>query len=114
PPEAVDASAGGVAQFARRYGFLDKPLRIRFRLLDPSLPSLPGCNGLSDIALDIDSFAALALPLERVFITENETNFLAFPDTARAIVIFGAGYGWEALARADWLHRCPLHYWGDI
>ena len=23
PPEAVDASAGGVAQFARRYGFLD-------------------------------------------------------------------------------------------
>lgn len=114
PPEAVDASAGGVAQFARRYGFLDKPLRIRFRLLDPSLPSLPGCNGLSDIALDIDSFAALALPLERVFITENETNFLAFPDTARAIVIFGAGYGWEALAQADWLHRCALHYWGDI
>ncbi|MFA5685072.1 MAG: Wadjet anti-phage system protein JetD domain-containing protein, partial [Lysobacteraceae bacterium] len=114
PPEAVDASAGGVGQFARRYGFLDKPLRIRFRLLDPSLPSLPGCVGLPDVSLDIDSFATLALPLERVFITENETNFLAFPDTARAIVIFGAGYGSEALARADWLHRCALHYWGDI
>ncbi|MFO0207488.1 MAG: Wadjet anti-phage system protein JetD domain-containing protein, partial [Betaproteobacteria bacterium] len=27
---------------------------------------------------------------------------------------FGAGYGWEPLARASWLHRCQLHYWGDI
>ena len=25
-----------------------------------------------------------------------------------------AGYGWEALARAAWLQRCQLHYWGDI
>lgn len=113
-PEAVDTRASGTAQFARRFGFLDKPVRIRFRLLDPALPSLPGCEGLSDITLDAASFAALALPVERVFITENETNFLAFPEVARAIVVFGAGYGWEALARATWLHRCRLHYWGDI
>jgi hypothetical protein len=53
-------------------------------------------------------------PSQRVFITENETNFLAFPEVADAIVVFGAGYGWEALARASWLHRCQLHYWGDI
>ncbi len=33
---------------------------------------------------------------------------------ARAIAVFGAGYGWEALARAGWLQRCRLHYWGDI
>jgi len=114
PPEVVEPTAGGVGQFARRFGFLDKPVRIRFRLLDPDLPSLPGCKGLPDIMLDAGSFADLALPVERVFITENETNFLAFPPTARAIVIFGAGYGWEALARAAWMHRCPLHYWGDI
>jgi hypothetical protein len=56
----------------------------------------------------------LALPVERVFITENETNFLAFPKMTRAIVVFGAGYGWDALARAAWLHRCRMHYWGDI
>jgi hypothetical protein len=114
PPEAIDTGASGAAQFARRFGFLNKPVRIRFRLLDPALPSLPGCQGLPDITLDAASFAALALPVERVFITENETNFLAFPQVARAIVIFGAGYGWEALARASWLHRCRLHYWGDI
>ncbi|WP_313913500.1 Wadjet anti-phage system protein JetD domain-containing protein [Tahibacter sp.] len=114
PPEAIDTRANGTAQFARRFGFLDKPLRMRFRLLDPALPSLPGCEGLPDITLDAASFASLVLPVERVFITENETNFLAFPQVARAIVVFGAGYGWEALARAAWLHRCHLHYWGDI
>lgn len=114
PPEAIETGAIGVAQFTRRFGFLDKPVRIRFRLLDPTLPSLPGCGGLPDITLDAASFAALALPARRVFITENETNFLAFPAVAGSIVVFGAGYGWEALARASWLHRCQLHYWGDI
>jgi len=118
PPEVIEADATGVAQFTRRFGFLDKPVRIRFRLLDPALPSLPGSQAvpdvLADITLDATSFAALALPVERVFITENETNFLAFPAVAGSIVVFGAGYGWEALSRAEWLHRCQLHYWGDI
>lgn len=114
PAEVVDLSATGVAQFARRYGFLDKPVRIRFRLLDSRVPSLPGCEGLADVTLDAASFATLDLPVERVFITENETNFLAFPEVPRAIVVFGAGYGWEALAQAAWLRRCALHYWGDI
>ncbi|MEP6972371.1 MAG: DUF2220 domain-containing protein, partial [Betaproteobacteria bacterium] len=31
-----------------------------------------------------------------------------------AIVIFGAGYGWDALARSRWLLDCSLVYWGDI
>ena len=114
PPATIDNGATGITQFARRFGFLDKPVRIRFRLLDPALPGLPGCTGLPDITLDAGSFADLALPVERVFITENETNFLAFPPLAGAIVVFGAGYGWEALARAAWLHPCRLHYWGDI
>jgi hypothetical protein len=118
PSRVIETEATGVTQFTRRFGFLDKPIRIRFRLLDPALPSLPGCHALRsappDITLDATSFAALVLPVQRVFITENETNFLAFPAVAGAIVVFGAGYGWEALARAAWLHRCQLRYWGDI
>lgn len=115
PPEAIHApSVARASQFASRFGFLDKPLRIRFRLLDATLPTLPGCGGLADVTLDVASFAALALPVEQVFVTENETNFLAFPTVPRAIVVFGAGYGWEALAQAAWMHRCTLHYWGDI
>lgn len=116
PPEAIDASASPTSEFARRYGFLNKPVRIRLRVLDESLRVLPcrATPGLADITLDAASFAALDLELERVFITENETNFLAFPAVRGSIVIFGAGYGWQALAEAQWLSRYPIHYWGDI
>ena len=100
-------------QFAARYGFREKPPRIRFRVLDERLVVLPGV-GRPDIALDADSFARLTLPCRHVFITENETNFLAFPDVPQSIVLFGAGYGWEALEPARWLTDCALHYWGDI
>jgi hypothetical protein len=104
----------GVAQFARRHGFLDKPTRIRFRVLDAGVRVLPGAPGLPDVTLDAASFASLDLPVTRVFITENETNFLAFPPATGAIALFGAGYGWAPLAQARWLERCELHYWGDI
>ncbi len=113
-PEMIDTQAAGSSQFARRYGFLEKPIRVRFRLLDSTLTSLPGCEGRPDVTLDATSFSKLSLPVEHVFITENETNFLAFPSFSAAIVIFGAGYGWDALARAAWLQTVNLSYWGDI
>lgn len=114
PPESIETAASGVSQFTRRFGFLDKPVLIRFRLLDAALPGLPGWAGLPDISLDAAHFAALTLPITRVFIIENEISFLTFPKVAGAIVIFGAGYGWEQLARAAWLHACQLYYWGDM
>lgn len=113
PPEAIVAERAGVSQFSARYGFLDKPTRIRFRVLDERIKLFPGPT-LPDVTLDADSFAGLDIALRRVFITENETNFLAFPPVAGAIVVFGAGYGWDALTRADWLTHCMMHYWGDI
>jgi hypothetical protein len=113
PRDAIDDRFSGVSQFCHRYGFRDKPARIRFRLLDPYRSLLaPGTD--QDIAVTADAFARLEPPLGRVFITENETNFLAFPPARESIVIFGAGYGWEALANARWLSRCEIRYWGDI
>ncbi|WP_442499686.1 Wadjet anti-phage system protein JetD domain-containing protein [Methylobacter sp. sgz302048] len=111
PSEAIDRAACGVSQFAKRYGFRDKPVRIRFRVLDPE-HSLFGLA--QDITLDAESFARFDPPAARVFITENEINFLAFPLVKNSLVIFGAGYGFEMLARAEWLSRCRIHYWGDI
>ncbi len=69
---------------------------------------------LPDITLDAASFAALDRPVARVFITENEINFLAFPPLKNSLLIFGAGYGFEMLRPAQWLARCRIHYWGDI
>jgi hypothetical protein len=113
PESAIDLNYSGVARFSDRYGFINKPVRIRFRLLDDRIGLVPDATH-PDITLDSDNFSRLNLPIAQVFITENEINFLAFPYVPNAIVIFGAGYGWEALGRASWLSRCTIHYWGDI
>ncbi len=113
PPEAIDPLASGVAQFARRYGFRDKPARVRLRFLDPlHLAWVAGAE--ADYTVSQQAFAGLQPPVQHVFVTENEINFLAFPPAAGSLLVFGAGYGFDALAPAAWLARCGLHYWGDI
>ena len=113
PEEAVDREAGGVSGFGRRYGFRDKPVRVRFRILDEACAVFPTGTD-QDIAVTHDTFAGLDLPVDTIFATENEINFLAFPRAARSMVVFGAGYGFDMLARARWLRDRRLFYWGDI
>jgi hypothetical protein len=96
--------------FEQRYGLASKPSQIRFRILDERL----AIQGLTDLAVPAREFAGLDLPVERVFITENEINGLAFPAVPSGIVIFGLGYGLDRLSEVRWLHECALHYWGDI
>lgn len=113
PAEAVDVSASGASQFCRRYGFKDKPLRIRFRLLDAQQALLAGVTE-QDIGVTEAAFAQLNPPTSRVFITENEVNFLAFPPLPDSLVIFGAGYGFDVMKSAHWLQQRRVYYWGDI
>lgn len=111
--DTADTSKTGINRFAARYGFLEKPVGIRFRILDEALPLLSGVC-CPDITLDAGSFSQLSIRPRYVFMTENEINFLTFPRMENSIVIFGGGYCWEALARSRWLHDCCLRYWGDI
>lgn len=113
PAESVDCSANGNSQFSRRYGFLDKPERIRLRWLDPACAPFSVIAN-ADLMLDAASFARLNPVVDRIFITENEINFLAFPPVEKSLLIFGAGYGFLALAQAPWLADKSIHYWGDI
>ncbi|MCG5501767.1 DUF3322 domain-containing protein [Ectothiorhodospira lacustris] len=110
PPDAVDARHSGGRGFELRYGLTPKPPLIRFRMLDPAL----SLHGLSDLSVPPTQFATLAPAVARVFITENEINGLAFPDTPGSLVIFGLGYGLERLADIPWLRQVEIHYWGDI
>jgi len=112
-PHAIDPDARGQAGFSRRYGFRNKPERVRVRFLDPTCAPLPALidHDLSFTAVD---FARLRVPVQRVFITENEINFLAFPPHPESLLILGGGYGFSALADAEWLKTCALYYWGDI
>jgi hypothetical protein len=88
-------------------------LRVRFRILDSKLAILPTETD-QDITLTQATFAKLEIAVDKVFITENEINFLAFPQIPQAMVIFGAGYGFENLSGVDWLHGRNIYYWGDI
>ena len=113
PPEEIDTTTTGAGGFCCRYGFQDKPLRVRFRILDPKL-ALLSTETDQDITVTQATFARLELPVTKVFITENEINFLAFPLVPEAMVIFGAGYGFENLTEVHWLRERQIHYWGDI
>ena len=110
PPDAIDTSATGVRGFHARYGLLTEPPLIRFRILDPALR----IHGLADLSVPPAAFARLELALERVFITENRINGLAFPEHPRSLVVFGLGYGLDRLGDIAWLRRCAIDYWGDI
>lgn len=113
PEDSIDGTHTGIGGFCRRYGFLDKPPRVRFRLLDTNARLLP-VEVDQDITLTQAAFASLVLQVSKVFITENEVNFLAFPDVSDALVIFGAGYGFDNFAAAPWLQEKEIYYWGDI
>lgn len=106
----LPAEEPGLA-FETRFGFRERSARVRFRLLDAST-QLP--DGLTDLALVSQEFAGFVPQLQRVFITENEINFLAFPNLPDSLVIFGSGYGIEVLGQAEWLKTREIYYWGDI
>lgn len=110
PEESRDLRFTGAREFEGRFGLLSKPALLRFRILDPDLR----IQGLSDLSVPAREFSGLSLPVERVFITENEINGLAFPAVPGGIVLFGLGYALENLGQAEWLSRSDMFYWGDI
>jgi hypothetical protein len=108
PAERVVREPG--ATFDRKFGLLEKPARVRFRLLDESQFIL----GLSDLSVPAAELARLELPVDDVIVTENEVNGLALPARARTLVVFGQGYALERLGEIPWLASRRVHYWGDI
>ena len=84
---------------------------MRLRFLDKA----QDISGLRDIEIPVDQFQTLSLPVDTVYIVENDVTALAFPDTPSSIVIFGQGYGiGKQLANASWLKEKNVMYWGDI
>lgn len=96
--------------FEKRFSLLfDEPL-IRFRILDEDL----FINGLSDINVPLSQFSSADIKAERIFITENKINGLAFPMINKSIVIFGLGYGIQSFKEMPWINNREVFYWGDI
>ncbi len=114
----INPNYAGVKQFEKRYGFRSKPDRIRFRITTTQQSQLTVAD--NDITLTAKDFSRLnpekqySTQIKHVFITENEINFLSFPLPQHSLVIFGAGYGFDALRLAGWLAELKIYYWGDI
>ena len=117
------------ATFEADHGLHEKPNLIRFRRLDGKLTFAsenPTKNPTAEIKL---SFEELSLPLSNFFalknyflqnkihrfiIVENEIVFLAFPQIAGTICIWGHGYTSSVLQSVDWLNDFDLIYFGDL
>lgn len=108
----IDPVEPNAREFAARYGFLDKPQRVRVRVLDTAYSPLPA--GITDVELPTNELAVHPFDVARVFLVENEVTSLAFPAVPRSLLIFGGGYAVSRVARLNWLRGVPLYYWGDI
>ena len=94
---------------------LGKPELVRFRLLDHAL-NYRGCD---DISIPAKQFCELfqegeTLPIDRVFVIENDICALTLPLSNMSLVLFGRGYFFDHLRECAWLHRVSIWYWGDI
>jgi hypothetical protein len=110
PENKIDFSFSGVKFFEKRYGFLEKPAYIKFRILDRE----KYINGISDFHIRSDEFYNLNINLKNVFIVENDITGLSFPFVKNSMVIFGLGYSIDILSGAKWLKSKKIYYWGDI
>ncbi len=119
PAAAVDPTHTGVRGFERRYRLKYRQPLIRLRLLDQSLAD-KYLSGIDDFSLPLAHFEQLQLPLRRVIVLENKTNFanlmnfLTLPDLSGTAGIFGSGFSAGLLRNAAWLHQVELFYWGDL
>ena len=117
PVYAINDDFSRVSGFTRRYGFLDKPLMLRVRPLDANIHWLHA-DGAQDVVMTARAFARLEQEvlsqIRRVFMVENEINYLAFPELSDALIVFGSGYGFDALKQVRWLDERELYYWGDL
>jgi len=113
-PNRIDESWPRV-DFTHRFGFLAKPGYTRFRLLGRNLAGL--LSGMTELTLRTDELAELAelmTDVTTVFVVENEVTYLAFPEVASSIVVFGSGFALAALGDLPWLKSKEIVYWGDI
>jgi hypothetical protein len=111
PPDRVNLSYPR-GDFTRRFGFLAKPGYTRFRLLNQDRSGFP--SGVTELTMRTDELAELAPDITTVFVVENEVTYLAFPEVADSIVVFGSGFALTALSALPWLQGKQIVYWGDI
>lgn len=111
PPRRIDERFSA-SDFAARYRFRRRPEYTRIRSLSGDPDLLPG--GLSEVTVRTAELARFDPPAGEVIIVENDVSYLALPDRADAVAIFGAGFALGSVAGLSWLSDKAITYWGDI
>ena len=99
--------------FEKRFGLKQKPIQIRLRILDNTIAD-KYFLGLTDISITEEELTSLDFHCSKVYITENEMNFLTLPTIENAVAIFGKGFAISALKNISWLRSKSIVYWGDM
>lgn len=103
-------------EFENRFNLKYAEAQIRFKVLDKTI-SDRFFSGIDDIAIPINQFEKLDLPIQRVLVVENKTTLytaLTLPKMDYTIAIFGSGYSVNILNNVRWFDNLKLLYWGDI
>lgn len=99
--------------FEKRFNLKYLEPIVRMRILDMDVVS--SCfNGVNDISMPVSQFCNLSLPVSKVFVVENQVNFLTFPQVPDAVVVWGKGYAVSAIKDSIMLESSTLYYWGDL
>lgn len=106
PQERIDNTQ---TNFEKRYQIKTKEEMIRFRLHSSNCP-LP----FTDVFVKQSEFEVFKPNIKKIFMLENEINYLCFPDVEDSLIIFTRGYHIESLANTKWLNGKDVYYWGDI
>ena len=118
-PTQIDSNCSPSRQFEQRYGLRDQQPLLRLRLLDQAIADAH-FSGLNDLSIPLSDFQQLQLPVRRLIVLENKTNFnnlmnfLTLPELTATAGLFGSGFKIGLLKEVPWLQNIELYYWGDI
>ncbi|WP_083394681.1 Wadjet anti-phage system protein JetD domain-containing protein [Marinobacter sp. AC-23] len=97
PEHVIDASTSRARQFEQHYGFLRRPARLRLRFLDQA----HDIAGLRDIEVLVNQFQTLSLPVDTVYVVENDVPPWRFQTCRRPLW----SSGWAMASASNWPTR---------
>jgi hypothetical protein len=100
--------------FEDKYFLKSKPNFIRFRFLDEKLKNNYNWILIDDIYLRIEDYKKLHLNCKKVFIVENEINYLTFPKVSDSIIIWWKWFNISSLKNTLWLQDKEIFYSWDL